>query len=75
MQKHIFPVDIEGLFIELNFRKCKWLLFGKYHPPSPEDQYYHKNLDGTVDRYCQHDKTLLSGDFNFEISEVCDNYL
>ena len=24
--KHVFPNDIKGLFIELNFRKCKWLL-------------------------------------------------
>ena len=23
LQKYVFPVDIEGLFIELNFRKCK----------------------------------------------------
>ena len=23
LQKHILPVDIEVLFIELNFRKCK----------------------------------------------------
>ena len=34
LQKHVFAVDIEGLFIELNFRKCQWLLFGTYHPPS-----------------------------------------
>ena len=25
--KHVFPSDTEGLFIELNFRKYKWLLF------------------------------------------------
>ena len=25
LQKFISPVDIEGLFIELNFRTCKWL--------------------------------------------------
>ena len=30
--KHTFPDDIEGLFIEINLRKCKWLLFGSYHP-------------------------------------------
>ena len=26
--KHVFPSDIEGLYTELNFRKCKWLLLG-----------------------------------------------
>ena len=31
--KHVFPDDIEGLFVELNFRKSKWLLIGAYHPP------------------------------------------
>ena len=24
--KHVFPSDIEGLYIELNFMKCKWLI-------------------------------------------------
>ena len=24
--------DIEGLFIEINLRKSKWLLLGTYHP-------------------------------------------
>ena len=38
--KHYFPKDIETLFIELNFRKCKWLLCRLYHPPSQKDQYY-----------------------------------
>ena len=31
---HTLPSDIEGLFIELNLRNSKWLLFGTYHPPS-----------------------------------------
>ena len=32
LQKNVFPVDIEGLFIELNFRKSNGLLLGTYHP-------------------------------------------
>ena len=76
LQKRVFAVDIEGLFIELNFRKCQWLLFGTYHPPSWEDQYYCNNLDEILDTYCQYDKVLLSGDFNSEMSEVCfDSFL
>ena len=27
--------DIEGLFVEINFRKSKWLLLGTYPPPLP----------------------------------------
>ena len=34
LEKHKFSDDIEGLFVELNFRKVKWLLFGTNHPPS-----------------------------------------
>ena len=38
LTKHNFPNDVEGLFVELNFRKSKWLLFGTYHPPAQNDQ-------------------------------------
>ena len=34
LEKHKLPQDIEGMFIELNFKKVKWLLFGTHHPPS-----------------------------------------
>ena len=34
LTKHVLPIDIGALFIELNFRKCKWLLRGIYHAPS-----------------------------------------
>ena len=35
LTKHYFPSDVEGLFVELNFRKSKWLLLGTYHPSAP----------------------------------------
>ena len=28
LTKHNFASDVEGLFVVLNFRKSKWLLFG-----------------------------------------------
>ena len=34
LTKHVFPDYIEGLFIELNFRKAKWYHFGTYHLPT-----------------------------------------
>ena len=37
---HTLPHDIEGIFVEINLRKNKWLLFGSYHPPSPSDEYF-----------------------------------
>ena len=49
LDKLVFPYDMKGLFVELNFRKCKWLLFGTYHPPSQADIYYFDNLDKAFD--------------------------
>ena len=37
LEKHIFPNNVESIFAELNFRKCKWLLSGTYHTPSQSD--------------------------------------
>ena len=34
LEKHIFAINVESIFVELNLRKCKWLLCGTYHPPS-----------------------------------------
>ena len=44
LEKHKLHHDIEDIFIELNFRKAKWLFFGAYHPPSQNDQYYFEAL-------------------------------
>ena len=69
LDKHVFQYDIEGLFVKLNFKKCKWLLFGTYHPPSKADIYYFDNLDKAFDTYSSYEKRLLIGDFNTETSE------
>ena len=49
--KHNFPDDIEGIFIEINLRKIKWLLFGTYHPPSQADNYYFDSVTRVLDIY------------------------
>ena len=33
LEKLIFPNDVESIFVELSFRKYKWLLCGTCHPP------------------------------------------
>ena len=38
LTKHKFSDDIEALLIEINFRKCRWLLCALYDPPSQSDQ-------------------------------------
>ena len=45
LEKHIFPSDVESIFVELNFRKCKWLPCRTYHPPSQSNEYFFNNLD------------------------------
>ena len=72
--KHNFPDDIEGLFIEINLRKSKWLLFGSYHPPSQSDQYYFDCVGRALDIYnTTYENVLLIGDFNAEENEPCLN--
>ena len=56
--KHVFPVEFEGLFIELSFRKCKWLLRETYHLPSQSDQYCFNDLDKSLDTYSNYEKFL-----------------
>ena len=69
---HFFPDDIEGIFIEINLRKTKWLIFGSYHPPSQSDSYYFNCLGNALDTYNKYyDRFLLIGDFNAEDSETC----
>ena len=70
--KHNFPSDIEGIFVGINLRKTKWLLFGTYHPPSQSDNYYFESITRALDIYGElYSKLLLVGDFNAEDSESC----
>ena len=76
LTKHIFRNDIEGLFVEINFRKTKWLLFRTYHPPSENDQHYFDCLDKALDVYSSYEKVILTGDFNAQENEcVFDSFL
>ena len=76
LTKHNFPSDVEGLFVELNFRKSIWLLFGTYHPPAQNDQYFFNCIDKALDTYNDYDNVVLAGDFNAEDDEPClSNFL
>ena len=50
---------MEGLFAELNFKICKWLLSGTYHPPSQADIDYFGNLDKAFDTYSSYKNVYL----------------
>ena len=62
LEKYSCPNNIECLFIELNFRKCMWLLCGTYHPPSQNDEYYFNYLEQALGTYSNYEKALLVGD-------------
>ena len=61
LNRHEFSEDIEGIFLEINFRKSKWLLLGTYHPPTQG-----RALESYTKTY---EKFLLIGDFNAEEHE------
>ena len=53
-----------------------WLLFGTYHPPEENDQYFINCIDKALDTYSNNDNVLLAGVFNAENDEPClSNFL
>ena len=69
--KHKFTDDIEASFIEISFRKCKWLLCGLYHPPSQSDHYNFDNLDKALDVYSTFEKVSVTVHRNAQEGEKC----
>ena len=76
LTKYVLATDIEVLFIELNFRRSKWLLSGIFHRPSQYDQYFFDKSDNALDVYSNYENILLVGDFNAQKGETClDTFL
>ena len=77
---HPFSSDIEGIFLEVNLRKSKWLVFGGYNNNKLNTDIFLSKLGPILDHYLpKFDNFLLLGDFNSEIheigmSEFCDIY-
>ena len=78
--KHKLPEDTEGVFVEVNLRNSKWLIFGGCRPPCQSVEHFFKNVGFALDTYRQtYDKFFLAGDFNMEdtepvLSEFLTNY-
>ena len=65
-------VDIEGIFIELNFRKKKWLLSCSYNPNKSTITDHLEILKRNLDLYSAHyENLIIIGDFNTDINESC----
>ena len=56
-------------FIELDFRKCKWLLCATYCAPSQSHNYFFDNIDKDLDVYSSYERVALAGDFNVQAGE------
>ena len=71
---------IEGIFIELNFRKKKWLLSCSYNPSKSNITNHLEHLRRSLDLHSANcDNLSLMGDFNVNTSKLnmkdfCDSY-
>ena len=69
-----FTKNIEGLFIEINLKKTKLLLFGTYHLTHAlyglTNEDYFKEVGQALDVYSNYEKFLTAGNFNAEKEEV-----
>ena len=60
----------EGICLELNFRKSKWLLFGGYNPSKNDIDAFLDTLSPILDHHMtKYENFILLGDFNSEIKE------
>ena len=80
LEKHEFPDaifyhddnlgPIEGIFLEINLKKSKWLLFGSYHRPKQNDDYYFYKVTHAIYLYSKtYDNLLLGSDFNIDANK------
>ena len=74
------PSIFEGIFLEINLRKTKWLLFGGYNPMKINIDSYLQTLSSILDKHLpKYDNIILLGDFNAEIvdssmQQFCETY-
>ena len=72
--------SIESLFIELNFRKKKWLLCCTYNPNRKNISSHLNLLRKSLDLYsAEYEHFIIVGDFNTEVTQTsmkvfCDSY-
>ena len=69
LTKHNLPEDTEAAFIELNFRKCMWLLCATYRAPTQNHDYFFDNINKCLDVYSAYETVALAGDFNAQVGE------
>ena len=67
-----FPPHIECFFVEINFRRKKWLLCCSYNPPKSCIENHLECLSKELDlKSVNYENLVIFGDFNSEQSEDC----
>ena len=80
INSYSLPGNVEGMFIEINFGKTKWLLVGGYNPQKESISYFLSHLSKGIDKnLSSHENFLVIGDFNCpvaekEMKEFCEIY-
>ena len=80
LTNHPGDKNIEGIFLEINLRKTKWLLFGGYNHNKLNTVNFLNKVGPILDHYMyKFENVILIGDFNSEtkeisMSEFCDIY-
>ena len=62
----------QGIFVEINLKKRKWLIFGGYNPHKDLANNYLSELSTEIDKFIiKYDNLIIMGDFNIEINDSC----
>ena len=62
--------DFERMFLAINLRKTKWLIFAGYNNMKSNINAFLRNLGPVLDHnMCRFENFLLTGDFNSEITK------
>ena len=70
LNDHPSPKNVEGIFLEINLRSSKWLLFGGYNFSKNNTRNFVNQVGQILDLYIsKYENLLLLGDFNSEMSE------
>ena len=74
LNEHVFTKNMEAIFVELNFRKRRFLLIGSYHSTNSvhgcSDTEYFSEIEFALDIYSKYDKFLIAGDLNIQEKET-----
>ena len=61
---------MDGLYVEINLRKTKWLLCCYYNPNRCKTDFHLENLNRSLALYSSHyENFIITGDFNVEAND------